>query len=584
MNITISKDKCVNSSMSKLETDKLEIDYIFNIRNDVKNIINSSDELKKSEAIADAINLLLGKLSNLEKVKEEQIYAYQNLKSEYENLYINFDDLKREYILVIEQNKFHLNEIFELKSFIDKNQNKIIKFDTVEIEFKNQENLNKKLLEEISTLEKEKNEIIENVNNEFSQKIMKIKEDNNKMDLNLNEYKSIINEQEIQLLKYKKIINTLQNMNKRSMIGVVINDNEFNNINNKRNFINEISYQKNNSCMKNSDSIKNTNNMKITKNSLDFKDRNDIIHSYSKSCDKLRKNEMTNFENFTLRPNSIINIDNKENNFCSPKNVVNSMEKHGEINTPFIGQILHYKYNENLNNNIKNPEKYRNKLENSNLNDNSEDINSRKSFIETVENSHLKKLNLDNKSEKSGISYISSKSKNSFNSTNNKPNLINCSNINENVNNSNIFHQPFNFNFTSGINSTVDSQIFGKQNNHSNNTNNTIQNKNHQIQDQHLNQNQSNFPINNNHINKDKSFNDKQIIEDKTNILDEISKKISESEKNINEYNKIFDNIDKDKSNYAKINELMITIEEETNLLIEYKRQFNIIFKELNNL
>ncbi len=132
------------SHLSNIETDNLEIDYIFNMKNDVKSIINSSDELKKSEAISEAISLLLVKLTNLEKIKLEQIYAYQNLKIEYDNMYKNFEELKRENSLISDQNKFLLNEISELKSFIEKNESKIIKYDMIDLECKNLDSINKK--------------------------------------------------------------------------------------------------------------------------------------------------------------------------------------------------------------------------------------------------------------------------------------------------------------------------------------------------------------------------------------------------------------------------------------------------------
>ncbi|MFO0515396.1 MAG: hypothetical protein ACK5YA_00940, partial [bacterium] len=87
------------------------LDYLFNFKQDINSIISSSDELKKSEAIAEGLSLLTNKIIILEKINEELSVKYHNLRYDSDKLLSNHESLQRDYYQIKSENEYLNKEI-----------------------------------------------------------------------------------------------------------------------------------------------------------------------------------------------------------------------------------------------------------------------------------------------------------------------------------------------------------------------------------------------------------------------------------------------------------------------------------------
>ena len=450
-------------------------------------------------------------MSFLEKIKEEQIIAYHNLKIDFEEVVKNYENMKHEYSIISDQNAYLAQENSELKQFVQRNQEKIIKYDNLFLDLKSTGSINEQLKNEIERINNDHNVNIMKIKETYSNELNSIRQQHNSFNQKIRNYEMKIEEKNLEIEKLKKVISTVQNLNKKSFIGVNYSPNKFQTLpvqhGQQRTYSNE-NIERNQSSKTHNQFTNNLHHKNPSKNSNDILTKdlpsniesgpnsnflsainsnlvsNDQLHNNLKNYykDQNKNNTRSPPENFTLRPNS------ENHNFIKNSNnrqyVKNDVKKE-----TFTGEILNYNYDNNENSHKKNYS-----------NDNISIINN-----QILEN----KVNLENK----------------FN-----PNILSFQNKED-------FFRP--------------EKNFSTQNFEENYINSTS----------YINIS----PNNASHL--------------LDNQIEEISSRIKDTERLINDLNIKFTSIDK--GNMKEVNELMERIEAESVNLIKYKCLFNNVFREM---
>lgn len=422
-----------------VHNEELSIDYIFNLKNDINSIIASSDELKKSEAIAEGLSLLSQRIILLEKIKEKQITDFQNLKFENLDLHKSFEQYRKDYFVLKDKLEFTSKENSELKLFISKNQEKIIKYDNLFLELKSTGNINENLKSKIEKLNEEHVINYSKLKNDYDIEINEIKQQQSDVINQLKEYEGIIDQKNKEINNLKNIIKSINSLNKKSYIGTSIKplskskSNSSNNFisksNNKsshkinntssdirinREMINTVSTLTHNNNTTNNisyDDVSNTsNNYKYQNKEIkdwNFKTyKNDDNNSMKKHSERSKNNEE---ENFTLRPNSIQTHNNNNNLEFIKKNYNTTTEENtNSTKITNINNNYHQTHYQNDNSEIPkshsvniHEDKFVGEILNYNYNNDASQLNESRSNYNTYNNNT--NISADTKTSKNSI-------------------------------------------------------------------------------------------------------------------------------------------------------------------------------------
>ena len=215
--------------LSDEEIDNQELSNEFQLRYDIQSIINSSDELRKSEAIAEGFSLLLQKISTLEKIRLSLITKYSLIKEENCKLYKENTALSRDSGYY--QDKYNNSELElrELKSYIERNKEKIIKYDQTLLEINSLERTNLKLKEEYNNI-KENNNRIKTLEIKNSKEMTEFKDNIELLKIEVNRLSHDINMKDEEIYRLKSKLHAEIN---KSSSNIQVNRTYSNNVINK---------------------------------------------------------------------------------------------------------------------------------------------------------------------------------------------------------------------------------------------------------------------------------------------------------------------------------------------------------------
>lgn len=195
------------------EESQLDINNVFQLRYDIQNIILSSDELKKSEAVAEGFALMLSKIDLLKRLKDDATSKNIKIKNECDAAILTAEQLKREVAYIKDQHEFVTKENCELKDFIARNQNKIILFDNIQIDAHSMEIINDKLKFELNRSREMYEDRIKELTSIYEEKIGDLR---TTLDETNSHWSSIVEDKDNEIERLKALIRSIRNLGKVS--------------------------------------------------------------------------------------------------------------------------------------------------------------------------------------------------------------------------------------------------------------------------------------------------------------------------------------------------------------------------------
>lgn len=299
---------------------------LFYLKNDITKIINSSNELRKSEAIADGFAILLHQIEKYEKIVNDYINERLIMKEKNEELMVVNSKLTKEIHRFKVENQGLNDELLIKNKYIEENKEKIIKFDMIFIDLSRKDSQIHafqceldRFQEKITEKDKENQSLLETIDylNKEINRINSINKDSSYINTNTSPINNII-----------ESIETNINPN------LISSSNEENNEEPRktRKIIQETSKDK-----------KNQRNKKFNKTVKDlYNDYKDILDTYTiKTIDDLMfhinqkedtiKNLNSKLDDVDLPIDGSGSMRNSTNSLCQSKNFIENFSKAKEI-------------------------------------------------------------------------------------------------------------------------------------------------------------------------------------------------------------------------------------------------------------